>query len=561
MTVVNVKRRKNNKVSSFSRKFVESNRNMNARQPEKAAMSDANQLLEAIIDASPLAIIAMDERAMVTLWNPAAERILGWEKEEVLGKPYPIVSEEYLGELIKTIPATNEGQLRSSRETLRQHKDGSMIDVGLSVATLRNRDDAVLGYAVIIADITERKKAQQAILESESNYRNIFDAASDAIFVLDAENCSILDVNRKMCEMYGYTREEVLKRNLEELSAGFPPYTQEDALKHILREETGQTNNMLEWHAKDKTGRLFWIEVNTKGVIINGENRFLIVARDITKRKNVEEENKKMQETLLQASKLAAIGTLASGIAHEINNPNNFILSNSHFLSETWPAISRTLKRHIKDKGDFPVCKLPYSEVDSLIPQMINGITEGAHRIKTIVTGLKDFARQEKTELNQKVDVNKVIEAALTMLQNKIKKHTDYFSCSLGENIPPVQGSFRKLEQVIVNLLVNALESLPTKESAIVISTSFIKQLNQVLINVRDEGVGMTEELQKTIFDPFFTTKLDAGGTGLGLSICFTIVKKHNGTIECFSRPGNGTTFMVKIPALKRQQNGEHILW
>jgi PAS domain S-box-containing protein len=551
MKVVTSKRKKNTKAVSFSGKFVGNSRTINARQPVKAAVSDANQLLEAIIDASPLAIIAMDERALVTLWNPAAERIFGWKKEEVLGKPYPIVSEEFLGELIKTIPATNEGQLRCSRETLRQHKHGTMLDVSISVATLRNRAGAVLGYAVILADITESKKAQQAILESELNYRTIFDGANDAIFVLDAENWGILDVNQKMCEMYGYTRDEVLKCSLEDLSAGFPPYTREDLMKHIRRAATGQSNTMLEWLAKDRIGRHFWIEVNTKGVIINGAYKVLVVARDITKRKIVEEENKKMQQTLLQASKMAAIGTLASGIAHEINNPNNFILSNAQFLTEVWPDISCVLERHVKEKTDFPVCKLRYSEVGALVPQMLSGLSEGANRIKSIVTGLKDFARQEKTDQEQTVFVNKVIEAALTMLQNKIKKHTDFFTCKLGENIPPVKGSFRQLEQVVVNVIVNALEALSTKECGINISTSYIRQLDQVLIKVQDEGVGMTEELQKAIFDPFFTTKHDTGGTGLGLSICFTIVKKHNGTIECFSIPGMGSTFFVKLPALK----------
>lgn len=542
------KRKKNNKTVSFWGKV---HLDPDAGQPEKAAVSDANQLLEAIIDASQLAIIAMDERAMVTLWNPAAERIFGWKKEEVLGRPYPIVSEDFLGELIKTIPATNEGLLRCSRETVRQHKDGTMIDVSISVATLRNRDGAVLGYAVILADITESKKAQQAILESELNYRTIFDAANDAIFVLDAENWRILDVNRKMCEMYGYTRDEVLKCSLEELSAGYPPYTQEDLMKHIQRASTSQSSTMLEWLAKDRTGRHFWIEVNTKGVIINGAYKVLVVARDITKRKIVEEENKKMQQTLLQASKMAAIGTLASGIAHEINNPNNFILSNAQFLTEIWPDISRVLERHVKEKKDFPVCKLRYSEVGTLVPQMLNGLSEGANRIKSIVTGLKDFARQEMTDQDQTVFVNKVIEAALTMLQNKIKKHTDFFKCSLGDDIPPVKGSFRQLEQVVVNVIVNALEALPSKVCGITVSTAYIRQLDQVLIKVQDEGVGMTEELQKTIFDPFFTTKHDTGGTGLGLSICFTIVKKHNGAIECFSIPGKGSTFFVKFPALK----------
>lgn len=542
------KRKKNHKTVSFSQKV---HLDLDGGQPGKATVSDANQLLEAIIDASQLAIIAMDERAMVTLWNPAAERIFGWKKEEVLGKPYPIVSQEFLGELIKTIPATNEGLLRCSRETVRQHKDGTMIDVSISVATLRNRDGAVLGYAVILADITESKKAQQAILESELNYRTIFDAANDAIFVLDAENWRILDVNRKMCEMYGYTRDEVLKCSLEELSAGYPPYTQEDLMKHIQRASTSQSSTMLEWLAKDRTGRHFWIEVNTKGVIINGAYKVLVVARDITKRKIVEEENKKMQQTLLQASKMAAIGTLASGIAHEINNPNNFILSNAQFLTEIWPDISRVLERHVKEKKDFPVCKLRYSEVGALVPQMLTGLSEGANRIKSIVTGLKDFARQEMTDQDQTVFVNKVIEAALTMLQNKIKKHTDFFKCSLGDNIPPVKGSFRQMEQVVVNVIVNALEALPSKACGITVSTTYIRQFDQVLIKVQDEGVGMTEELQKTIFDPFFTTKHDTGGTGLGLSICFTIVKKHNGAIECFSIPGKGSTFFVKFPALK----------
>ncbi|MDD2320794.1 MAG: PAS domain S-box protein [Geobacteraceae bacterium] len=551
MKVVTSKRKKNSNAVSFSRKYVGNYLNTKVRQPKKVAVSDANQLLEAIIDASPLAIIAMDERAMVTLWNPAAERIFGWKKKEVLGKPYPIVTEEFLSELIKTIPATNEGQLRCSRETLRQHKDGTMIDVGISVATLRNRADAVLGYAVILADITERKKSQQAILESELNYRTIFDAANDAIFVLDAENWRILDVNQKMCEMYGYTRDEVMKCSLEELSAGFPPYSQEDLMQHIQKDAIDQSNNMLEWLAKDRMGSHFWIEVNTKRVIINGAYKVLVVARDITKRKIVEEENKKMQQKLLQASKMAAIGTLASGIAHEINNPNNYILSNAQFLTEVWPDISRVLERHIKEKTDFPVCKLRYSEVGTLIPQMFNGLTEGANRIKSIVTSLKDFARQEMTDQEQMVSVNKVIEAALTMLQNKIRKHTDFFKCNLGEDIPPVKGNFRQLEQVVVNVIVNALEALPNKECNINISTCYIRQLDQVLIKVQDKGVGMTEELQKAIFDPFFTTKHDTGGTGLGLSICFTIVKKHNGTIECFSIPGMGSTFFVKLPASK----------
>jgi len=161
------------------------------------------------------------------------------------------------------------------------------------------------------------------------------------------------------------------------------------------------------------------------------------------------------------------------------------------------------------------------------------------------------IARQEKTRLDQPVDVNKVIKAALSMLHNKIKQHTDNFSCSLGNTLPPVMGSFRQLEQVVVNLTMNALEALPDRNCAVSISTSYSEFLGLITIKVEDQGVGMVEDVQKAIFDPFFTTKMDSGGTGLGLSINFGIVKEHNGIIECDSQPGRGTAFYVRIPALR----------
>jgi signal transduction histidine kinase len=180
---------------------------------------------------------------------------------------------------------------------------------------------------------------------------------------------------------------------------------------------------------------------------------------------------------------------------------------------------------------------------------MLDALVEGSHRINGIVTGLKDFARQEKTRLDQSVDVNKVIEAALSMLHNQIRKHSDRFQCILAENIPHVTGSFQQLEQVIVNLTMNALQALPNREAGVFISTSYIRSIGEVIIQVRDEGTGMSEEVRQAIFDPFFTTRLDTGGTGLGLSICFTIVKEHGGIIECESEPGRGSTFLVRLPA------------
>ncbi len=534
----------------------EYHRDIDARIRAEGALRKSNRMLEAIIDASPLATMALDIELIITLWNPAAEKMFGWKKEEVLGKPYPTVPADLHEELLDNLQSLNSGEIRRQMETRRMHKDGSLLDVSISSAPMQDSTGHSIGYVAVMADITLRKQEQQALRESEASYRTIFDAANDAHFVFDAEDATILDVNLKMCEMYGFeNREEALRHNVEEMMAGYPPYTLKDLLPLIWKAKDGRSQTF-EWFAKHTSGRLFWMEVVMKGVIISGEYKVLAVVRDTMERKASEEDNKKMQETLQQTSKMAAIGTLASGIAHEINNPNNFILSNAQILSDNWRDIDRILCSYAKENGEFFIGKMGYSEAGALIPQMFKGLIEGANRIKSIVTGLKDFSRQEKTSLDQTVDVNKVIEASVSMLQNKIKKHTDYFSCSLGQNLPPVKGNFRQLEQVIVNLTLNALESLPSRDRSVNIVTSYSGDLGDIIIKVEDEGVGMTEDVQKSIFDPFFTTKLDCGGTGLGLSICFTIVKDHNGTIECVSKPGKYTTFFVKIPALKRDKRG-----
>jgi signal transduction histidine kinase len=124
----------------------------------------------------------------------------------------------------------------------------------------------------------------------------------------------------------------------------------------------------------------------------------------------------------------------------------------------------------------------------------------------------------------------------------------------LGEDLPPVKGNFRQLEQIVVNLTLNALESLPSRECGVYIATTYSRFLGKIVIKVQDEGGGMTEDVQKSIFDPFFTTKLGSGGTGLGLSICFSIVKEHNGMILCESKPGEGTTFLVRIPVIESEK-------
>ena len=138
----------------------------------------------------------------------------------------------------------------------------------------------------------------------------------------------------------------------------------------------------------------------------------------------------------------------------------------------------------------------------------------------------------------------------MTIIRSKVQKHTDHFYCTLGEHIPPVQGNFQKLEQVIINLTINALQALPKRTLGVYLSTAYDKTSKNIVVKIRDQGVGMPEEIQERILEPFFTTKQDQGGTGLGLSICYSIVNEHKGTLEFESEPEQGTTALVKLPAI-----------
>lgn len=504
-------------------------------------------LLEAVINASPSAIIVIDFNLNVMLWNSEAEKMFGWTKEEILDKQYPILPDFLMDEINRHLRSLSKGESFCGMETLRQQKDGNLINVSISAASLVDRDKVPIGYVAVFADIRESKQTHQALRETETNYRTIFNAATEAIFVIDAGNAAILDINFKVCDMFGYTSKEIYAMTFQDLSAGYPPYTKQDFLEKIWKTRY-EKSHMFEWLAKNSSGTLFWLEVNMRGAVIGGTYRVLAVCRDISDRKATEEKNQKMQEQLRQIDKMAAIGTLASGIAHEINNPNNFILTNAQFILDIWPDISQILSLHAEEKGDFLLGNLLFSETASYIPKMLGGLLEGSHRINSIVSGLKDFARQEKTMLDQTVDINKVIEAALQMLHNEIRKHTDRFQCILGENLPLVTGSFQQLEQVIINLTMNALQALTSREEGVSISTSYVRSIDEIIIKVTDEGVGMSDEVRQAVFDPFYTTRQDSGGTGLGLSICYSIVKEHGGIIECESEPGRGATFFVRVP-------------
>ena len=269
---------------------------------------------------------------------------------------------------------------------------------------------------------------------------------------------------------------------------------------------------------------------------------------EIAERERAEELTRLQQQQLIQADKMASLGILVSGVAHEINNPNNFIMLNAKILSRVWNDAMPILKKHYQESGEFALAGVPYTHAHEKIGQLISGVSEGAERIQKIVQNLRDFSRQDQGDLNQQVYINAVVETAIVIVYNLVKKTTDRFSVEYGVNLPTIPGNSQQLEQVIINLITNSCQALPDKEKYLVISTSYDESAKSIIIKVCDQGVGIPDEDLEHIIEPFFTTKRTIGGTGLGLSVSYNIVKNHGGSLKFESIYGKKTTATVSLP-------------
>jgi signal transduction histidine kinase len=269
---------------------------------------------------------------------------------------------------------------------------------------------------------------------------------------------------------------------------------------------------------------------------------------DVTERRLAEEQAKLHQEQLFQASKMVALGTLVSGVAHEINNPNNFIGLNTPILMEAWENAMPILDKYYKKNGDFIIGGIPYSEMREKIPILFSGILDGSKRIMRIVEDLKNYVRKDSPDVTQPIDINAVLNSAISLVSNMIHKSTNHFSFEPGENLPLLTGNFHRLEQVFINLLQNACQALPDTRRGIQVTTACDKEARNIVVTVQDRGVGIPPGRLRFIMDPFFTTRQDSGGVGLGLAIASGIVEEHGGRMTFDSEPGKGTTARIYLP-------------
>lgn len=255
------------------------------------------------------------------------------------------------------------------------------------------------------------------------------------------------------------------------------------------------------------------------------------------------------QKQLLQADKMASLGFLVSGIAHELNNPNGLLLLNIPLLVAAFDEMRPVLERHFREHGEFTVAGLPYSRMRDELPMILTETNDAARHIRTIVDELRDFSRESDDGMEQ-AEINTLAANALRLVRTSLEKATHRFHAVLAEGLPSVLANPQRIEQVVINLLLNACQALETPTAAIRLETGLDPESGHVFLTVADEGVGILPEHLPHLTAPFFTTKRAMGGTGLGLSVSAGIVRNHQGTLTFLSAPGQGTTATLRLPAL-----------
>ena len=409
--------------------------------------------------------------------------------------------------------------------------DGSKRWVQTRGFPVKNDVGDVFRIVGITEDITEKKLAEEALRESEAKLRALFNQSPDIIMTVDRKG-KIQLMNRSHPAM---PVERAIGRSSFDLWPSEFWKWYRKALKKVFRK------GRIKHFEHSTTDSQYWegriIPISSDGPVTAA----MVIARDVTERHNLELK-------ALRNARLASIGVLSAGVAHEINNPNNSISFSASLLSRAWQDITPILVEYYKKNGDFLMGGLSFSEARETLPQLLSEISHNSERIKRIVQNLKHMARQEKDELNQTVDIQQVLEGTMMILHNQIQKYTDVCTLEVSDDLPPVRGNSQQLEQVFINLLLNALQALPERSCGVHIEAALNKVQEYLTITVRDEGYGISEDDLGKLTKPFFTTRGESGGTGLGLSISQSIVERHGGSMVFASELGKGTTVTVKIP-------------
>ncbi len=478
-------------------------------------------------------VLVMDKDAKITFFNHPAEEITGYTKQEALGRDCcEILKSELCEESCPLSEVLKTEKPVFNYEVVLTNKAGKQVPVNIATAPLRDSNNAIIGAVENFRDLTKHKGLWAKLREERNKAQQYLNIAG-VIIVAITNTGKVSLINKKGCEVLGYQEEEILGQNWFDLCVPERDrHDRKEAFRQVMageKEEAEDYENIIvsksgeeriiAWHNTTLTDE----KGNIIGTLSSGE--------DITKRKLTEEE-------LIHSEKMASLGQLAASVVHEVNNP----------LAGIMVYIKLFLKKYKEKKLQ-----------DEKTEQQLLKMEKELDRTTRIIRNLLAFARQSEPSMSP-VEINKVIEAALTLVENQINLENITLEKNLEPKLPLIQADFDKIQQVLINIMLNAIQAMP-EGGTLTIASSSPRDIrigdvhkNAVRIDITDTGIGIPKENLKKLFTPFFTTKEKGVGVGLGLSVVHGIIGKHKGRIDVESEPGKGTTFRIYLEAMDGQK-------
>ncbi len=539
-----------NRVDERTAELQEANRRLQHELAERRQAEERANQLAAIVESSDDAIIAKTLDGIITSWNRGAEQIYGYTEPEVVGKSITMLmvpgGEE---ELFRIIEKIKSGEHIKHYESVRRTKDGRTIQMSLTVSPVRDAAGRVVAASTIGRDITERIRAENEVCQLKNYFSNIIDSMPAVLVGLDTDG-AVTQWNRCAEQTTGILAREAIGRTTAQV---LPDYT---AWIEALRSEIEQRRPAsMEKLLIEKQGERHFYDLMLYPLIANGVKGAVIRIEDATERTRI-------QELMVQTEKMMSVGGLAAGMAHEINNPLGII---TQAIQNIERRVSPELPANQKaaETAGIEMAGLTAYFRQRQIPEFIASIREATVRASRIITNILRFSRRSDSSMAP-VSLSRIMEQALDLAANDydLKKKYDFRSIEIvreyDPGLPDVPAVATEIEQVLLNVLKNAAQAMianpAERKPRIVLRVR--EEERYVLLQVEDNGPGMSEEIRRRVFEPFFTTKEPGIGTGLGLSVSYMIItQNHNGAMEVTSTPGNGASFTIRLPL---QQENSH---
>jgi PAS domain S-box-containing protein len=507
------------------------------RKQAEEALRESEERYRMILENIEDAYYEVDLQGNFKFFNDSLCRMLGYSRDELMGMNNQMYTDQEnakkLYQAFNQVYRTGKPSMAFDWEVFR--KDGERRIGEVSISLIKDSEGRPCGFRGIARDITEHKRAEEALLESETKYRQLVEHAPIGIYELDLNKLKFLSVNDVMCEVMGYTKKEFLSMS---------PYTfLSEESRNILAERMKKlfagekVPDSVEFKLRTKNGREFWALINIKLFYQDGRPfKAQVVAQDISERK-------KLEEQLIHSQKMEAVGQLAGGIAHDFNNLLTVI------------------------KG---YCQLSLLNLEESDPRWGNlqEIEKATQRASDLTRQLLAFSRRQILDLKV-LDLNALLKDLNKMLRRIIGEDIELVTLLAGD-LGRVKIDPGQIEQVVLNLAVNARDAMPSG-GKLTIETDNVELDEEyaethvgltpghyVRLSVSDTGAGMSPQVKEKIFEPFFTTKEKGKGTGLGLSTVYGIVKQSNGNIWVYSEPGCGTTVKIYLPRAEEELDTQY---